>query len=280
MPSTALAQDRFEPTRFSVEVSGEGDDIIFIPGLMTSREVWRETAEDLEGYRVHLVQVRGFGEEAGPNAEGEVLAPVIAELARYIAENDLQAPAIVGHSAGGLMAMTLAAQHPELPGRIMIVDALPWVAHIFVPPGAEPEMVAVLAQAQGMRAMMARGWNGELGPGAPDSTLRTQILDEENLPRLRELTGRTDQRVAAQLMYDVMASDMRQEIAAITVPVTVIVPLNPDFMSREHISAFYGAQYSALDGVFLVDIGPAGHFVMLDAPAPFTVAVQQFLERD
>ena len=47
--------------RISVEVVGRGPDLIFVPGLASSRDTWRATAERLKGrYRLHLVQVAGF----------------------------------------------------------------------------------------------------------------------------------------------------------------------------------------------------------------------------
>src|SRR5690606_17062447 len=107
----ALAQEpAYVPARFSVEVLGEGPDVIFIPGLATSREVWRATAGQLEAsHRIHLVQVKGFGEPAGPNAEGPVLQPLVEDLARYISDNHIELPSVVGHSLGGLIALMLGA---------------------------------------------------------------------------------------------------------------------------------------------------------------------------
>src|SRR3954470_16682224 len=79
------AAQRFQPTRFSVEVTGRGPDVILIPGLTSGREVWRATAAALPGYRYHLHQVAGFaGEAARGNRAGPVVAPLADELVRYI----------------------------------------------------------------------------------------------------------------------------------------------------------------------------------------------------
>ena len=44
--------------RISVEVSGKGPDLVFVPGLASSRQTWRATAERLRAhYRLHLVPV-------------------------------------------------------------------------------------------------------------------------------------------------------------------------------------------------------------------------------
>src|SRR5688572_33472954 len=105
-PASAAAARPFAPTRFSVQVAGSGPDVILIPGLAGSREVWRGTAAGVPGYRYHFVQVAGFaGAPARGNAKGQVVRPLAEEIARYIAANRLDRPALVGHSMGGSVAM-------------------------------------------------------------------------------------------------------------------------------------------------------------------------------
>ena len=83
--------------RFTVETRGKGPDVILIPGLSSSREIWEPTAKALEGrYRVHLVQVAGFaGAPTGANAEGKVAAGVAEGLAVYIQSKGLKKPAVI-----------------------------------------------------------------------------------------------------------------------------------------------------------------------------------------
>ena len=90
------------PTRFSVVTVGVGPDVILIPGLSSPRSVWAASAERLKAtHRVHLVQLKGFDEPAGPNASGAVLQPFVDELAAYIKDNKLARPAVVRHSMAG-----------------------------------------------------------------------------------------------------------------------------------------------------------------------------------
>jgi N-formylmaleamate deformylase len=133
-PASAVAQPvpapvaapAFVPTRFSVEVVGSGPDVILIPGLTSSRSVWRAAIAATPGYRYHLIQVAGFaGAPAGGNARGEVVAPLAEEIARYIRANRLDRPALVGHSMGGTIALMIASRHPDLAGKAMVVDMLP-----------------------------------------------------------------------------------------------------------------------------------------------------------
>lgn len=277
----ALAQEAaFAPTRFSVEVRGEGPDVIFIPGLATSREVWRDAAERLgPGHRVHLVQVKGFGEPAGPNAQGPVLTPLVEELARYIAGNDIERPAIVGHSLGGLAALMLGAEHPELPGKLLIVDAFPWFGVTMAPPGSNASVATLEPQARQLRDAMLASFATPRAGQQSDAAIARYVLDPSKLPSLREWTAGADPRVAGQLVYEDLTTDMRERIAAITAPVTVIYPWNERYPTREQAEPFYRANYAALPGVELVGIGPAAHFVMTDRPDDFQVALASFLAR-
>ena len=123
---------------FTVLVEGDGPDIVLIPGLSSPRVVWDATADRLKGkYRLHRVQIRGFGDEAGVNAEGPVLEPMMREVADYIddciTDQGRTAPAIIGHSMGGLTGLMIAARVPQEVGKLLIVDALPFIGTLFDP---------------------------------------------------------------------------------------------------------------------------------------------------
>src|SRR3546814_2115520 len=114
VPPAFAGPTRLASSRISVVVQGSGPDVVLIPGLTASRDMWQGTVAAMPGYRYHLVQVAGFaGTPAGGNASGKVVAPVAAEIARYIDEANLRTPALIGHSMGGTLAMMIAARHPR-----------------------------------------------------------------------------------------------------------------------------------------------------------------------
>ena len=266
------------PTRFSVTVSGEGPDVILIPGLATSRGVWDETVAHLGGrYRVHLVQIKGFGEPAGANAQGPVLEPAVDELARYIADNRLERPAVVGHSLGGLMALMLGADHPALPGKLMIVDAFPWFGVTVTPPGANATVAAIEPQARQLRESLVASYGTPTAGQGTDAAIAGYVLDQGKLPLLREWTSGADPRVVGQLLYEDFVTDMRERIAQIAVPVTMIYPWNERFPTQAQAEPFYRANYAKLPGATFVGVGPAAHFVMTDQPGAFQQALDRFL---
>jgi N-formylmaleamate deformylase len=115
---------------FSVEVIGNGKPVIMIPGLMSSADVWRPTAEALTAdYQLHLISIAGFA--GTPAINGALLPKVKLELLQYIEQQKLQHPAIIGHSLGAFMAFNLASTAPDKIGTIIAVDGLPFLAPVF-----------------------------------------------------------------------------------------------------------------------------------------------------
>jgi pimeloyl-ACP methyl ester carboxylesterase len=276
-PSPAQ-QPAFTPTRFSVEVSGEGPDVIFIPGLATSRGVWQASADQVRAHhRVHLVQIKGFGEPAGPNAQGPVLQPLADELARYIADNHIDRPAVVGHSLGGLVALMLGADHPELPGKLMIVDAFPWFG-VTLTPNADATPQSLEPQARQLRDTLVGLYGTPQADQATAASVAGYVLDQSKLPLLRVWTAGADPRVIGQLAYEDIMTDLRPRLGRITAPLTMVYPWNERYPTRAQAEPFYRANYTALPQARFVGIGPAAHFVMTDQPEVFEAALEQFLE--
>lgn len=122
--------------RFSDEIRGKGPDLIFIPGLASSRDTWAAQASRLEAhYRVHLIQVAGFaGEPARANSSGDVLIPTAEAIDSYLLEAHLQPAILIGHSLGGTMTLYLAEHHPQHLKKALIVDALPFLRRLAATP--------------------------------------------------------------------------------------------------------------------------------------------------
>lgn len=277
----------YAPQRFSVEVIGKGPDVILIPGLNTPRAVWQPQAERLKAkYRVHLVQLRGFGEPAGPNASGPVLDPFVADLARYIADNRITRPAVIGHSLGGLAALMLAARSPGLPGKVMVVDAVPFIGTLFDPAAT---VATITPRAAQMKAgMLAQGAGWTAPAQAPDCSAVTGdapvvqgVMSRSNkgLCQIRGWMAASDPRVGAQAMEDDLVTDLREGIAAISVPVTVAYAQDTRVMPAERFAALYAAAYARAPKARLVPVADSFHFIMLDQSDTLDREIRAFLTR-
>ena len=55
------------------------------------------------------------------------------QIAKFIKEERIEKPILMGHSMGGGLTLAIAAEFPELTGKIVIVDALPCLMALTVP---------------------------------------------------------------------------------------------------------------------------------------------------
>lgn len=266
----------FASDRIAVETVGSGPDVVLVPGLSSSRELWRSTVAAVPGYRYHLVQVAGFaGRPAGANATGPVVEPVAEEIARYIKEAKLKKPAIVGHSLGGAWAIMVAARHPELVSKAMVVDMLPFLGAMFGGPTATVESVKPIAEQ--MRTGIATA-AGELRRKRIEETIAGMVRTEPARPAIVEHSLASDPAASGQAMYDLVTTDLRPDVARIKVPLAVLyVTPHGAPVTDAQIEQFYAMSYSGAPQAALKRIPGSYHFIMIDEPAAFQSELKAFL---
>jgi pimeloyl-ACP methyl ester carboxylesterase len=264
--------------RFSVVVKGDGPDVVLIPGLTSSREVWGGLTEHLlrKRFRVHLIQISGFGgAPAGGNGSGEVIAPFVEDLAGYLADHGIERPAVIGHSLGGEAGLMLAARHPDRVGRLMVIDAVPFSGPLFFGPTATA--ASIRPQADQIRDRTLGQSQADFAKAEAHFIGGMVKSDAGREARMREAMI-SDRSVVARAMHELMLTDLTPELKAITAPVTVVCAWDAHYaMSRETLEASFRSAYAGLKGVKLVRIDDSYHFVMVDQPERFAAEVDAFL---
>ena len=274
---TEAAPATITTDRFSVIIQGVGPDVIFVPGLTCSRDVWNPTVAAFRGkYRVHLVQIAGFaGEPARANAQGPVCADVAEGLAAYIAQQNLQKPAYVGHSMGGTIGLMLAERHPAALGRLLVVDMFPALAIVMTRPGATRQEIDAAAEAigEGMAHADAADYRKNVEP-----VIASEILTEAARPEIVGQSIASDHLVAGHAMRELVETDLTPDLPKITVPTTVLYAWNKaDPYTAAQADTLFRTIYASLKGVKLVRIDGAAHFIFIDQPAKFDAALSEFL---
>ena len=262
-PAPRAQAPAFAPTRFSVQVVGTGPDVILIPGLAGSSDVWRATVAANPGYRYHLIQVAGFaGAPARGNARGPVVAPLAEEIYRYIAANRLDRPALVGHSMGGILAMKVAAAHPRQVGKVMVVDM-------------QPQPAALV----GSTATGVRGLADVLRQlsGTPDGRrLVESAIALFGVPE--RAGGRSDADVVGRAAHELALTDLTPDLPKISAPLTVVYA-SLDDRSRLIVDRNFRSAYAARPGTRFVRIDNSGHMIMVEQPRAFNAALRDFLAK-
>ena len=267
------AAPAFASDRLSVEVMGQGPDVILIPGFASSRDVWRPMAQRLAAtHRVHLVQLAGFAGEAWSHGDGAFVQPAVDEVARYA--KTLNRPAIIGHSMGALTGLLAAQQHPEAVGKLMSVDSLPFFSALYGPtataetakPFAEQAAAGILnADAAGYRAQQERTAGG-------------MMRSEAGRAAMVEWSMASDRHAMASAIRDVMTTDARPGLAGINVPVWAVYAADANGGVPSAVAdAMWSREYAALPGVKLVRVDDSRHFIMTDQPERLGALVEEFL---
>ncbi|THD77230.1 MAG: alpha/beta hydrolase [Phenylobacterium sp.] len=263
------------PTRITAQVIGYGPDVILVTGLSSAELTWgAEAARLKDHYRLHLIQIAGFGGAAvGANDAGPVLAPVAAEIDAYIRDNRLQRPAVIGHSLGGLVALELAAAHPKDVSRLMILDSLPFVG---LQAGAT-SAAQLEPQAAAVRAQLTAAPQAAYAATTP-ATAAQMAASPADQAKVAAAMAASDHRTVADALYDAMTSDLRPALAGLPMPVTVLYAAKSSAgLPQAASDALYAKAYADVPHHSVQRVDGAAHFLMLDQPAAFDAAVQAFL---
>jgi N-formylmaleamate deformylase len=263
------------PLPFHVEVVGQGRPILLIPGLSTSGEVWSEVVAHYRGrYQCHVLTLAGF---AGQPALGEPLLPAVHEaLARYVVEQHLERPVVVGHSLGGFVALWLAQTHPELVGELVLVDSVPSLAALQDP--AATELSATQA-ADAFRARL-RTITPEERAVLTRMSARSLVTAPAQVERVAGWGRQSDPDTVADAMYYVMTHDLRPGLTQVRAPALVVGTWvgSKGYASRQEVLDRFTAQYQACRTCRVVLDDVARHFVMLDDPQGLLARMDGFLQ--
>lgn len=269
-PAEAAAP--FESSYFSISTVGAGPDVILVPGLASSASVWDGTVAALEErYTFHIVQVAGF---AGAPARGNdgndnILDDLAADLAIYSGQFETP-PSLVGHSLGGLVALKAALEPNAKLDRLVIVDVLPFFS-VLMDPEATAESIAPVS-AMMKAAMLAQ--SDDVFSLRQAEALSALTKSEADIERALKWSVESNRGVMAQAMSEVLVTDLRTEIQAISVPTTIVYAQDDAIPNMDGIEAFYRDLYSALPNHVLIPVEGALHFIMLDQPNAFVSAME------
>ena len=256
------------------EARGEGPDVILIPGLGSSPATWDPVAPQLEReYRVHRVHVAGFAGRAPNGPPATVLQRAQDEIIAYMDCAGIARASIVGHSMGGFMGLLIAAGHPDRVERLVVVDSLPFYPLIF-DPAATPEAIAPQAA---MMADQLRGQDDAAFAAAQASGVRSLVQSPDRQQEVAGWTIASDRATFAAAIEALMTTDARPLLGKIEAPTTVIAATNA-YATGARVLPLYRSAYEGLDGVEIVPVDDAFHFVMFDQPEAFAEALTAALQ--
>lgn len=104
------------------EDAGSGDPIVFICGLSADLQVWRFQVPELsKTNRVITLDNRGAGRTDAPN-EPYTVGQMADDLNALLDHLKIERAHVVGWSMGGVIAQSLAFEHPERVGQLLLLS--------------------------------------------------------------------------------------------------------------------------------------------------------------
>lgn len=269
------ASESASATSFTVEVSGKGKPIIFIPGLASSGEVWKKTVAQFSNrYECHVITLAGFADVAPITTP--LLATVQKELVEYIDAKHMDRPIIVGHSLGGFLALRIAADTPTKVGRLVIVDSLPALGAVQMPDITPEQLKSMAAR---MRDTMKSQDAATFAEGQRRS-IASMVTKPEDVERVLGWGRKSDGATVVNAMHDLIATDLRADIARIKSPTLVLGTwiAYKDYTTRAAVEDTFKTQYRKLEGVTIEVADTARHFIMYDDPQWLLEHMEKFLK--
>lgn len=263
------------PQAFTVQVSGQGQDMVLIPGLASSGAVWDDTvAHYSKHYRCHVLTLAGFA--GTPAIEGDLLDQAEQGLSKYIAAQHLDHPVIVGHSLGGFLGMRLAEDHPEQVGRLVIVDSLPALGATRMPNATPEQLKGFAAQ---VRDNMEKTEAAQ-GDASMRKTAEGMVTAPQDVDKVVAWGKASDRPTVRNAMYDVLASDIRPQLPQIKAPTLVLGTWIEfkEYAPKSAIESTFQQQYAGLSGAKIELSDKALHFIMFDDPTWMFDRMDTFLQ--
>jgi pimeloyl-ACP methyl ester carboxylesterase len=241
--------------------------IVLIHGLAGQmRNFGRPLLDELEtDYRLILVDRPGSGwsvRAPGASSSLSQQAGVVAELIRTLG---VEKPMIVGHSLGGALALTMAAEQPDVVGRLALICPLTQDQK-----DVPKAFKALEIRSPVVRRLVAHSIAVPMGVIYQDRIL-AQVFGPEPVPEDFAVTGGGALGARPVAFYE-NSSDMValedhmpslvQRYGSITVPVRILFAESDQLLDPQ----FHGAAAAAQLGDARLELVPGGHMLPFTQP--------------
>lgn len=258
---------------------GEGNAAValLVHAGRDASSTWKDVGPWLagRGYHAIAVDLPGHGGSRVPPGYERSLSRVaadIVETARARRPDIARIELLIGHSLGGIAALTCVAEHPDFTRRLVVEDT----------PGQSFDPVAVSHNtAQQIELARSHPNPGELLPER-DCVTPAQLADKVAAAMA------TDPEYLPELMRSFGDADINALVARSPVPTLVIAgrdygePIRGSWPTIRDYSLLSGSdrqQYvAALPQGTLAEVPEVGHYVHTLAPGRFTVALAVWLD--
>jgi len=256
-----------------VTISGQGRDIVLIPGLFGSAFSFRRVTALLagEGYRTIVVEPLGVGDSARPKEADYTLTAQADRIQTVLEALEVRHAVLVSHSIGNSIALRLAYRHPEKVLAVISIEG--GAAEEVATPGFRRAMkLAPLIKLFGASRIIRGKVRDMLVERSGDPAWVTEEIVRGYAAGPTRDTGATldaFSRMANAKEPEALAP----RLAEIRVPVRLLLGGAP------HVGGPSAAEIRLLERSLVsfsqASVPGAGHFIFEEAPAAVVAAVNE-----
>ncbi|KIW87099.1 uncharacterized protein Z519_12210 [Cladophialophora bantiana CBS 173.52] len=262
---------RIDSKLVNVEISGEGvARLIFVHGLGGSTEFYaplRKTAHLDQTHKCICYDIEGHGLSPTESSSTISIQSYAADLAALFKHFKNQPSVLVAHSMGSLIALSFAAQHPELVQKLILLGPARYPVSAAAAGGQSKRAAAV--RAGGMRACAETvAMNG-----TSEKTKTTNVSAYSAVKAI--LMSQDPEGYAKACTALGRASNLDIDLSKLTMPVLIVTG------DEDKVSPIAACQILSekLPNARLEVIKGIGHWSVIEDPVAVGDAVKQFLNK-
>ena len=261
--STQTSPDLKSANRDGVELrcvdTGSGEPaLVFIHGWCCDQSMWGDQIEAFApNHRIIAIDLRGHGQSDKPDQDYDI-AGFADDMSWLIREIGLDRPVLIGHSMGGVTALKLVREHPDIARAAVFVDA--GIMPI-------PEEIRPLI-GQTIEALKSPSYRE-----VATNVVKQFLFREESPPALRDEVAASMATAPQRVMYTAIQSTLDEaNFPAGPVPIPSL------FVKAATLQATEDQINERYPGMEVVSVD-AGHFIQLEKPAELNALIARFLEK-
>ena len=254
-------------------VTGGGPPVLLVHGWLSSSRIWERLAGRLsQRFTVYSLDLTGFGESDKP-LSGYGVRNGSRLLYAFCAHFGLAHAAVIGHDLGGAMAVKLAADHPDVVGRLVLVSVpanedqidLPTTLWLATLPVVGPIFYALGRAVRPVRKSWMRPFVAD-----PDD------LTEEVVDDAARSTPAAVSSTLSIARREISRGRLAGQARIIKTPLLVVAGEDDQIVDPQAVGVWAGGADKA--EIYLID--GCGHLPMIERTAEFDAQVLAFLTGD
>src|SRR5215216_2880667 len=262
-----------EGTWIRYNVIGGGPPVLLVHGWLLSSRIWEQLAGRLaQRFTVYTLDLSGFGESDKP-LSGYGVRNGSRLLYAFCAHFGLTRTNVVSHDLGGDMAVKLAADHPDVVGRLVLVatpadDAqidLPTLLWLATLPVLGPIFYALGRLARPVRKLWMRPFVAD-----PND------LTEEVIEDAGRSTPAAVSKTLGVARHEISRGRLARQARIIKIPLLLIAGEQDQIVDPQAV----GAWARSVDKAEICLLDECGHLPMIERTAEFNAQILAFLTGD